>query len=160
MTTWDDPNAPVWDSDVPFWDVDETQAPANRRKKMTKLQYDDVLGFGTLLRGVAAEYKDKLLAAENPHDPTAMIASTAEAAEAVGKKRSAAKTAEDEAIRLTGVAENAKQDHYASLNNWCNLMAATLGKDTPEGKRILGIRANLDPRPRKATTTPTTPPTT
>ena len=122
---------------------------------MTKLQIDDVLGFANLLRGAATEYKDKLLAAENPHDPTATIASTITAGDDLGQKKAAAKIAVDAGIAANAVAENAKQAIYDALNNWCDLMAATLGKATPEGKRILAIRANLDPRPRKkATTTP------
>lgn len=123
---------------------------------MANLQIDDVLGFGVLLRGAATEYKTKLLAAKSPHDPTTMITDTAAEGEAVGKKKAEAKTAADEAERLTGVAEDAKSVLYTGLSSWCDQMAGTLGKTTPEGKRILAIRANL--KGRGPNPPPTTPP--
>ena len=157
MPIWDDEDAPVWDSDEPGAVWDEEPPAKIRIKRMTHLQYDDLLGFGGLLRGAANQYKVQLMAAVNPHDPTAMIASTITAGEAVGKQRSDAKIAMDEAVRLTAIAETGKQELYASLNNWCNLLASTLGKESPEGKRILAIRATLNPRPSKKTK-PVTPP--
>ena len=120
--------------------------PAIHRKKMTNLQIDDVLGFGVLLRGAATEYKAKLLGAKSPHDPTPMITDTAAAGEELGRQKAAAKTATDTAKRLNDTAEGAKNDQYSVLSNWCDQMAGTLGKTTPEGKRILAIRANLKGR--------------
>jgi hypothetical protein len=153
MPNWDDEDGPLWDSEDPddVWD----DAPQPKVKKMTNLQIDDVLGLGELLRGAATEYKDKLLAAENPHDPTAMLASSSAGSTALGKKKAAAKAAEDAATKLIGEAEAAKQDYYDKHSNWCDLMASTLGKTTPEGKRILSIRANLKGRgPNKAAPAP------
>lgn len=124
----------------------------------SNLQPDDVLGYGELLRGAAAEYKPKLLAATDPHDPTARIASTEAAAIAYSKKRALAKAAMDEAERLNGEAEDAKDEYYGSLSNWTDLMASTLGKTSPEGTRVLKIRADLRPYHAKKST-PATPPT-
>ena len=110
---------------------------------MTSLQIDDVLGFGELLRGAATEYKTKLMAAKNPHDPTTMITDTTASGKDVGEKKAEAKVAVDEGIRLNGIAEDVKNALYSDLSNWCNLMANTLGQQSVEGKRILAIRVNL-----------------
>ena len=46
--TWDDPDGEPWDSDAPgaVWDF----VPPTRKANTVKLQVDDVLGFGALLR--------------------------------------------------------------------------------------------------------------
>ncbi len=86
-----------------------------------------------------------------------MIAETLETGKDVGKKKAAGKAAQDEATRLVGVAEAAKQEFYSDLSNWCDLMATTLGKTTPAGKRMLAIRADLRGTGPRAPKPPTEP---
>ena len=152
MPTWDDPNGPLWDDDDAVWDFD----PKRRRVKMTKLQIDDVLGFGSLLRAAATEHKAALIAKE--YDPTAKIASTATASGALSDSKAQAKTAHIAAEAKTKVTEDLKQAYYDSLTSWCDMLAGTLGKSTPEGKAILAIRANLTGTGPQTPATPPTPP--
>lgn len=131
---------------------EETQ---QRKRRMTNLQIDDVLGFGNLLRAAANEHKAKMVA--NDYDPTARIASTATTSGTLGDKKLQAKTSQIEATRKVEEAENLKQSYYEDLSSWCETMAGAVGKGTPEGKAILAIRANL--KSRGANTPPPTPPT-
>ena len=43
MAKWDDPNGPSWDSQEPFWDVEEHKPP--RRKSRSTAPVDDVIGY-------------------------------------------------------------------------------------------------------------------
>ena len=154
--TWDDPEGELWDSDAPgaVWDLFLSKRKANT----VKLQVDDVLGFGVLLRAAANEYKTKLIAED--YDPTAKIASTAADAAALGTAKAQTKIARDAAEKMTADTDALKSDHYASLSSFCDAMAGALGKTTPEGKAILAIRANLSgtgPKPPKPPKTPPTP---
>ena len=129
---------------------DEDDAPQERRKKVTNLQKDDVMGFIKLLQGVATEYAPQLAAKQ--YDPAA----TSLALEGQMKTTTeafATATASDIATQaLYATADGKKQDLYTAGSNWCDVMANTLGKETPEGKAILAIRANLKSTPRKPKT--------
>ena len=153
---WDDPDAPLWDEDSPlaFWDLDPQQG---KKKRMTNLQIDDVLGFGALLRAAANEHKAQLIAKE--YDPTAKIAATNTQATALGDAKAQAKTAEMTASVKVKAAEDLKQTHYDALSSWTDMMAGTLGKTTPEGKAILAIRANLKGSGPHTPPAPPAPPT-
>jgi len=148
---WDDPAAPLWDSDLPEGVWDFILQPHHH--KMTNLQIDDVLGFGTLLRAAANEHKAALIAKEA--DPTARIASSDTAGTALGAAKAVAKTAQMDATAKVKTAEDLKQGYYDSLSSWTDMMAGALGKTTPAGKSILAIRANLS---GSGPQTPPTPP--
>ena len=124
---------------------------------MKSLQIDDVLGFGSLLRAAASEYKTKLVA--NDYDPTAKIASTASDGTALGTAKAQTKVARDAAEAKTAATDALKSDYYDTLTSWCDTMAGALGKTTAEGKAVLAIRANLSGTGPRAPKTPPAPPT-
>ena len=123
---------------------------------MKSLQIDDVLGFGSLLRAAASEYKTKLVA--NDYDPTAKIASTASDGTALGTAKAQTKIARDAAEAKTAATDALKSDYYDTLTSWCDTMAGALGKTTAEGKAVLAIRANLSGTGPSAPKTPPAPP--
>jgi len=78
------------------------------------------------------------------------------AAATASESHAAAKTSEIATKAAFALADGQKNDIYDVASNWCDLMATTLGKKTPEGKAILAIRANLKGNgPNKPSTPPT-----
>jgi len=132
----------------------EEAEPVLRKKKMTSLQLDDVLGFVRLLQGAATENQVKLLAKQ--YDPSLTSTKLGADSETASTSHATATNSQIATTALFTTAENKKQQLYTDASNWCDQMVSALGKETPEGKAIRAIRTNLSGRgPNKPPATPT-----
>lgn len=103
---------------------------------------------------LVTEYKADLLAAPEPYDATARIATLAAAAGATDKAEAEVTRAEEKLEAALEDANRKREDAYRLAQATVGILEGTLGKDSAAAEKARRIRSEITSRPRDNGTPP------